>query len=371
MRTAIILGGGVTGCALARELTARNYEVTVIEQNSFLGGGCHTFFWGGHPYTEGPRPLHVKTERIFNYINEIVPLRKFHLFTDTYIERDRAYYSYPINMSDIAKMPDKEKIYKELEECNQNQNPENVEEAWINAVGETLYDKYVKYYTHKTWGIDDNRKLKGYKWSIKGKFIQDGDRFVTETEGRPYQAYPIEETGYNRFFEYCVKDATVYLNSHIDKIDLENKTVSFSGKEISGDMIFSTLAIDEFMNFKYGHLKYMGRKFYPIILPVEHLLIEGHHFLHYPNQEEYTRIVEYKNLTMHKAEDTLIVLEIPSHDNKLYTFDNDDDEVKKAEKYLMNLPSNVYSLGRMGSYKYLAIGDCFEQVWKLMEKLDN
>ena len=51
---AVILGAGVSGCAIANELDKKGIETVVIEKNGFLGGGCHTFFYGGHPYTEGP-----------------------------------------------------------------------------------------------------------------------------------------------------------------------------------------------------------------------------------------------------------------------------------------------------------------------------
>ena len=74
---AIILGGGVTGCVVANELDQKGIETVLIEKNNYLGGGCHTVFYGGDPYTDGPRPLSVKDGQAFNYINRIVKLRTF------------------------------------------------------------------------------------------------------------------------------------------------------------------------------------------------------------------------------------------------------------------------------------------------------
>lgn len=364
----IVLGGGVSGCAITRELTQYGHEVTLIEKNSYLGGGCHTFFWGGHPYTEGPRPLILRNDKIFNYINEIVSLRTFPLLLDTYIEQDQQFYSFPIHQDDIQIMPDREQILKELSERPTENNADNLEDGWINAVGPTLYKKYVKTYTEKMWEVDNNKVFPDYSWSVKGNPIQSGERTVELEKGKKAFAYPIEETGYNRFFEYCVKDAKVILGCKVTFVDLERKVVYFENEKIKGDMIVSTMALDDLMEKAYGELRYMGRDFYPIVFPVEHVFRDEHHFIYYPNQERYTRIVEYKNLTLHKSKDTLVVLEIPSHSNRLYAY-NLPSEQKKAQQYLDALPPNVFSIGRLGTYKYLDIGQCFEVVWNLAESL--
>ena len=368
MKTAIILGGGVTGCAVARELTERGVEVTLIEKNKYLGGGCHTFFWGGHPYTEGPRPFHVENDKIFSYINDIVPMRTFPLLLDTYIERDRAFYSFPIHWDDIQQMPDRDKILQELENRPQENIATNLEDGWLNAVGPTLYSKYVKTYTEKMWEVESNKVFDDMSWSVKGTPIQKGERTVELAKGKPVHAYPIEETGYNRFFEYCVKDARVILGQEAGRFDLEKKTVYVGEESLSADIVVSTIALDDLMNQAYGELRYMGRDFFPIVLPVEYAFRDGHHFIHYPNTEKYTRIVEYKSLTQHRAPDTLLVMEVPSHSNKLYSY-KVSSEIAKAQKYKDALPAGVYSTGRLGTYSYLNIGQCFECAWDLMDEL--
>lgn len=369
MKSAIILGGGVSGCAAARELSDMGFDVTLVEKEGFLGGGCHTFFWGGHPYTEGPRPLHVVNDRIFNYINDIVPMRTFPLLLDTYIEKDRAFYSFPIHWDDIQIMPDKDKILKELDELPENKEADNIEDAWLNAVGPTLYEKYSKTYTQKMWEVESNKVFKDASLSFKGSPIQYGDRTVELVKGKPVHAYPIEETGYNRFFDHCVKDVRVLLNSEVKHVDLEKREVHlFDGTVLKGDIIVSTLPIDWLMDYSYGELRFIGREFIPIVLPVEHAFPPNIHFVHYPNTEKYLRIVEYKNITLHESPDTLLVMEIPSHRNKLYPYDISS-EIEKADKYLNDLPQNSYSIGRLGTYRYLNIGECFEGVWELTDKL--
>ncbi len=367
MKKVIILGAGVTGCVIAKELSQKGYEVILLEKNTYLGGGCHTFFKGGHPYTEGPRPLSIVNEKIFDYINAYVPLRRFKLYVDTYVEQDRSFYSFPIHWDDIQVMPDREKIKAELNNCPRVNNATNFEDGWLNAVGPTLYKKYVKTYTEKMWKVESNKVFEDYTWSLKGSPIQYSDRAALE-KGEEMFAYPIEESGYNIFFERCVENAEVRLNTEVKKVDLEHKRVYLEHEVLSADIIISTIALDDLMENMYGSLKYMGREFYPIVLPVEHIFKDGHHFMSYPNDEKYTRIVEYKNLTNHKAPDTLIVMEIPSMNGKLYVYNNVLEERQKAERYKNALPRNVYSIGRLGSYEYLTIDDCIEKVWEFMKE---
>lgn len=365
---AIILGGGVSGCVAANELDKKGIDTIIIEKNSYLGGGCHTFFYGGHPYTEGPRPLSIMDGKAYDYINPIVKLRTFPLILDTYIERDKQFYGYPIHWDDIQIMPDRDKILQELEERPKVNTATNLEDGWINAVGPTLYKKYVKTYTEKMWEVESNKVFEDFSWSVKGSPIQKGDRMCRLSQENPLHAYPIEETGYNKFFDYCVRNSQVYLNTNVDKVNLEKKEVYISGEVIKGDIIISTIALDDLMENCYGELRYMGRDFHKIVLPVEHVFREGHHFIHYPNNEKFTRIVEYKNLTGHKADTTLLVMEIPSHSNKLYSYEIKSEQ-DKAERYINSLPNGIYAIGRLGTYKYLTINKCIDSARELAEKI--
>ena len=137
---------------------------------------------------------------------------------------------------------------------------------------------------------------------------------------------------------------------------------------MSGDIIISTIALDDLMERCYGELRYMGRDFLKVVLPVEYAFRDGHHFIHYPNHEKFTRIVEYKSLTGHKADSTLLVIEIPSHSNRLYSY-NIKSEQDKAAKYMSSLPNGIYAMGRLGTYKYLNINQCIASACEFAESI--
>ena len=312
----------------------------------------------------------IKDGKAFDYINSIVKMRTFPVILDTYIEQDNQFYGFPIHWDDIQAMPDRDKILRELEDRPKVNTATNLEDGWLNAVGPTLYGKYIKTYTEKMWEVESNKGFEDFSWTVKGSPIQCGDRIcrlASETESQ-LQAYPVEETGYNRFFDYCARDSKVYLNTNIEKIDLQKREVDIGGEKIQGDILISTIALDELMENCYGELRYMGRDFYKIVLPIKHIFEKDHHYMYYPNQEQFTRIVEYKNLTGHQADSTLLVMEVPSHSNRLYSY-NIRSELDRAARYMSSLPNHVYAIGRLGTYQYLNINQCIDMVTELMDRL--
>ena len=101
----------MAGCCAAHQssLMQKKFEVTIIESSNILGAGVRTNWWGGHPYTYGPRHFLTPHQHVFDYFNKYVPLR---LCADhqalTYVERDGNFYNFPIHKDDINLMSDKE-----------------------------------------------------------------------------------------------------------------------------------------------------------------------------------------------------------------------------------------------------------------------
>ena len=102
---------------------------------------------------------------------------------------------------------------------------------------------------------------------------------------------------------------------------------------------------------------------------MEHCFPDNVFFLYYANKEEFTRIVEYKKFTNHKSETTLLGLEIPSMNGKHYPMPFKKEQ-EKVKKYINEMPENVFSIGRAGSYDYnIDIDDTIEQAMKVVEKI--
>ena len=367
MKKVLIIGGGIAGCSCARILSKNeDLNVTLVEKNSFLGAGVRTFYYGGHPYTFGPRHFLTHNKKIFDYLNSVVPMRKCseHEFI-TYVEEDNQFYNYPLNILDIQKMPNKKKIKNEIKKRNLKKikNSKNMQEYWINSIGKTLYLKTIDKYNKKMWLVDDNRKIDTFNWSPKGATLKKGPRAAWD---KAISAYPKKKNGYNDFFDGLQNlRVKINLNSNIKVKNLKKKIFLINKKEKKFDIIISTISPDFFFKNKFGELKFIGRDFHKIVFPTKNVFPKNIYFLYYANDEKFTRLVEYKKFTKHKSKTSLVGIEFPSKNGKHYPlpFKN---EIKKSHKYFKLLPEWFFSIGRAGTYRYeVDIDDSIEQALEI------
>ena len=368
LKSALIIGGGFAGCASAHMLALQGgWDVTLVEKAPFLGAGVRTNWWGGHPYTFGPRHFLTQSEKVFEFLNSHLPLRSCgdHEFI-TYVEPDNQFYHFPIHVDEIAGMPDSEKIQSELRQVEGVANARDLEEYWIGSIGSTLYQKMIEKYNKKMWMVEDNKEIDTFGWSPKGVTLKEGSRAAWDTA---ISAYPVAPNGYNDYFDIATTEASVHLSTNIEKYDIPKRSVWIEGRKHRYDVIISSISPDVLFDFSYGELGYLGRDFHKIVLPVEHCFPEHVYFLYYANDEQFTRLVEYKKFTRHESPTTLIGMEIPSANGKYYPLPFKS-ELLRAKKYHADMPDGVFSLGRNGSYRYgCDIDDCIEQAMVMAENL--
>jgi len=375
-KSALIIGGGFAGCCSAHQLELLGgWDVTLIESNSYLGAGNKTRWYGGHPYTFGPRHFLTQYEDVYSYLNSIIPLRLCpeHEFL-SYVEEDCRFYNYPINMEDVRTMPDYPTISKELtaiETSNYSsvKTANNLEEYWIASVGSTLYNKLVNNYTKKMWQVATNTDIDTFTWSPKGIAIKDGPKAAWDNA---ISGYPAALTGYDEYFTFSTKNAKVFLNTMFDHADLETKTVIINGVSKSFDVIINTIGVDVFMGMSRGPLKYLGRELKLMVFPSEFIFPENVYFLYYTGNEDFTRMVEYKKFTKYRSQTTLVGMEIPVNNGGFDYPMPFQSEQLKCNKYFDDMPAGVFSLGRAGSYLYgIDIDDCIKQSMIMIDQIKN
>jgi UDP-galactopyranose mutase len=369
---ALIIGGGFAGCASAHHLAGKkDWNVTLVESAKAIGGGNKTLWWGGHPHTYGPRHFITQDVRTWDYLSSILPMRRCqeHICL-SYIESENAFYNYPIHVDDVPLMKESEQIQEELKsvEVEFNEQPANFEEFWKRSVGDTLYDKFIDTYSKKMWMIDDNKKIDDFGWSPKGVALKTGPREVWD---EAISAFPKNYDGYDPYFEHATQNATVLLDTTIERWDIPNKRIFMKNEWKKFDVIINTISPDMLFDKCHGELNYVGRDLHMFVLPMEHVFPENVYFLYYPNGEKFTRLVEYKKFTQFKSPSSLVGIEIPSKNGRYYPLPISS-EYEIAKKYFDEMPDDVYSIGRAGSYLYrIDIDDCIGQAMDVASEILN
>lgn len=361
MANILIIGGGFAGCIAADMLLRKNkgHRVTLIERGDTLGGSCITRSYGGHPYTLGPRHFLTRKEWIFDFLNEKCPMRRYdhgHEFL-TYVERDQKFFHFPIHADEIAWMPDADKIKGELEQRPASVQASNLEDYWMQSVGPTLYSKFVDQYSRKMWGIDSNTEITDFGFTPKGVALNTGNKAAWSDA---ISGFPFALNGYNDYFGRATVGVDVQLNTTIEEYDFEKVRVKVAGSWINYDLIISTISPELPMNYAFGELRWAGRDFFKLVLPMESVFPKDVYFLYYANDEPFTRIVEYKKFYRYESPTTLIGIEIPSKKNKLYPYPCKVDQDRHA-KYVAACSPRVLHIGRNGAYRYLDVGMIIEQ----------
>jgi UDP-galactopyranose mutase len=368
MKKALVIGGGFAGCAATHQLVLMGgWDVTLVEALPFLGAGVRTSWYGGHPFTFGPRHFLTQNQAVYDYLDRLCPLRRCldHEFW-TYVERDNAFYGFPIHREDISRMPDRSEIDEELKRVQGVENAKNLEDYWIGSVGPILYSKFIEKYSKKMWLLDDNKEIDTFTWSPKGVALKQGPRAAWDTA---LSAYPIAPDGYNKYFDVSTAGANVLLSTKIERYEVDKRAVWIKGQRLTFDLIVSSISPDQLFDYCYGELPYIGRDFHKIVFPSEHVFPEHVYFLYYANDEKFTRLVEYKKFTHHKSPTTLVGMEIPSMNGKYYPLPMKS-AMALAARYHAEIPKGVYSLGRHGSYRYaIDIDDCIEQAMEFARVL--
>ena len=112
-KTAIVIGSGFGGIASAIRLRAMNYDVTLIEKNSDLGGRARTFVRNGYTFDAGPTVITAPylIEELFllfkknikDYV-KIIPLKIWYQFIFSDLSKFNYSGDLEDNITEISKI---------------------------------------------------------------------------------------------------------------------------------------------------------------------------------------------------------------------------------------------------------------------------
>jgi len=357
----LIVGAGFAGSVLAERLaTQANKKVLIIDKRNHIGGNAYDCFNDDgiliHKY--GPHIFHTNSERVWDYLSNFTQWRPYE--HRVLAQVDGKLLPIPINRTTVNELYDLnllteaecqqffDSLAEPVEQCRTS------EDVVVSKVGRELYEKFFRGYTRKQWGIDPSELDAQVTARIPTRTNTD-DRYFTDS----FQAMPLH--GYTRMFEKMLD------HPHI-KIMLNTDYRDVLGVIPYREMIF-TGPVDQYFNYCYGKLPYRSLEFKHETLDQEQALPVA--VVNYPQEHEYTRITEFKQLTGQVHPKTGVVYEFPQAEGDPYYPIPKPECTELYKKYqaLAEQTPGVHFVGRLATYKYYNMDQVVAQALATFEKL--
>jgi len=353
----LIVGCGLTGATLAERIASQlNERVLIIDKRSHVGGNTFDFYDDSGILVSkyGAHIFHTNSKEVWSYVTRFAKFNNYVHFVDAYV--GGKYYALPINLDTINSFYQINLSIEELPAFIETkrvpiEHPANAEEAVIDKVGIELYEAFYKNYTRKQWGVDPKELDSSVTMRLPVRMNPD-KRYFSDT----WQGIPIG--GYTKMVEKMLH------HKNIDVIlDLDHRRVAELVK--FKKMIF-TGSIDAFFDRQLGDLHYRSLEFKFETHHCDHSQHTG--VVNYPNDFDYTRIVEYKYLNKQESPDTTISYEYPcwNDDEPYYPVPSAASRLL-LEKYKETAAKleTVFFCGRLGTYQYYNMDQCIGQALHL------
>ena len=361
----LIVGSGLYGAIVARELKNAGYKVLIIEKRNHIAGNVYTEKRDNiNVHVYGAHIFHTSDEKVWNYVNKYAKFNDFINSPLAYYKGE--YYHMPFNMNtfhEIWGVNTAEEAKAKIEEEKAKENIKeitNLEEQAISLVGRTIYERLVKGYTEKQWGRDCKDLPSFIIKRLPLRFEYNNNYF-----NDIYQGIPIG--GFTKLVENIIGDIEVKLNEDY----LKNK--DYWNKQAKN--IIYTGAIDEFYDYKFGELEYRSLKFE--VERIEKEFYQKNCVINYTEREvPYTRIIEHKYFENDQSPVTWITKEYPSDYKKgmekFYPVnDEKNNSLYKQYEELAAKENNIIFGGRLGKYKYYDMDDVIAEALKDSEIILN
>ena len=358
----LIVGAGLFGAVFAAEASKAGKRCLVIERRGHIGGNIYTEQTEGinvHKY--GAHIFHTDKPAIWKYIQNYATFNNY-INAPVAVYKNEL-YNLPFNMNTFSKMwgisrPEEAKaiIAGQIAALNITE-PKNLEEQALSMVGTDVYEKLVKGYTQKQWGRECKDLPAFIIKRLPLRFTYNNNYF-----NDPWQGIP--EGGYTHIIEQMLEGVEVRLDTDYKEFIKENAG-------LAARTVY-TGPIDEFYDYRFGHLAWRSLRFETEVLDRENY--QGNAVVNYTEADiPYTRIIEHKHFEFGEQPKTVISREYPAEwepGEEPYYPVNDEENSVLYKKYrdLAEKETNVIFGGRLGSYRYYDMDDTIEEALLTAQK---
>lgn len=246
----LIVGTGLFGSVFAHEMISRGKTCLMIEKRPHIGGNIYTENKDNiniHVY--GAHIFHTSNERVWKYINNFTNFNNY--INSPLANYKGELYNLPFNMNTFYKMwgvttPKEVKKIIEAQKTSVKKGINNLEDQAISLVGKDIYNKLIKGYTEKQWGMSCTELPPSIIKRIPVRYTYDNNYFNDKYQGIP-------EGGYSAIISKLTEGADILLNTDFNK---DRETFSRLA-----DKILYTGTLDSYFDFSEGKLEYRSERF--------------------------------------------------------------------------------------------------------------
>jgi UDP-galactopyranose mutase len=351
----VIIGAGLSGAVLAERFASAGKRVLLIEKRASIGGNCYDYYnqVGILVSKYGPHIFHTNNHRVWAYAQRFADWLPY--VHRVVAEVDGQLVPVPVNITTVntlfnleltSEAEMKNWLATQQEAVDPNLNSES---AALARVGRKLYEKLFKHYTQKQWDRPPAELDASVLHRIPVRTTFD-DRYFTDS----FQGVPVG--GYTAWIERICQQPNIKILLKTDYFEIKNDLPAY-------EALFYTGPIDQYFGYAYssqGKLEYRSLRFEHETLEQEKY--QDHPVINYPNQHNYTRIVEYKHLTGQLHPATTIVKEYPTWKGEPFY-----PVPTPKNRHLYSLYqteaaklSNIFFVGRLANYKYFNMDEAIE-----------
>jgi UDP-galactopyranose mutase len=352
----VVVGSGFFGLTVAeRVATLLHRRVLVLERRDHIGGNAYSApepKTGIEVHRYGAHLFHTSNERVWSYV------RQFTEFTDyqhrVFTVAGGQVYPMPINLGTICAFYGRQLSPAQARdlvsaEAAAGVSPEgarNLEEKAIALVGRSLYETFIRDYTHKQWQTSPQELPAEVISRLPVRYTFD-NRYFNDT----YEGLPVD--GYAAWLHRMADHPLIEVQTDVDFLSLRDRLPHRTPVVYTG-------AVDRYFGHRHGRLGWRTLDFEQEVLDVGDY--QGCPVMNYADLDvPFTRIHEFRHFHPERdypTDRTVIVREYSraaeETDEPYYPIATKQDRALLARyRQLAAGEQDVWFGGRLGTYKYL------------------
>lgn len=380
MKKALVVGCGLTGAVIARELAEKGYKVKIFEKRDHIGGNMydHIDEYGILVHNYGPHTFHTKKKKLYDYICRFADWDEYYLTCGT--EINGICTPTPFNYQTIDEFYSKEnaqKLKKEIEKEFPGQELVTVIKALesknqaVHDYAQFLYDNDYSLYSAKQWGVLPTEIDSSILKRVPLRFNYDTGYFDDD-----YQVMP--HISYTAFFERLLDHKNIEVMLNVDALNIlkvEDGLLKYKGKKVEFPVFYSG-PLDELFDFCNGPLPYRSLRFEWVHEEIESK--QNMPVVAYPQEKDFVRIIEYKKLPVQQVKGTTYEIEysLPykkGERNEPYypVLTEESQQLYKQYSLKASNVENLFACGRLGNFKYYNMDEALDAALKLVENIES